>query len=196
MLDVVRDYRQECIDRTKAARARMAEAARKAQRALQEREEAEQALRLQREAEIEARQAARAQKELAQFQWRKMSYRLLASEKRRAKVAETAPIEFTPQPFNSRRTIRTIIEQVAAAAGVSETDIVSERRTASVVMPRQFAMWRARNETPQSLPAIARMFGGRDHTTCLHACRKTEQRLAAGLIPQALLATIPKGVDV
>jgi chromosomal replication initiation ATPase DnaA len=56
--------------------------------------------------------------------------------------------------------------------GVSRDDIVSARRTANIVRPRQVAMYLAKTLTLRSLPDIGRRFGGRDHTTVLHAVRK------------------------
>src|SRR5262249_42617089 len=50
----------------------------------------------------------------------------------------------------------------------------SSRRTANVVRPRQVAMYLAKTLTLRSLPEIGRRFGGRDHTTVLHAVRKIE----------------------
>ncbi|WP_394072640.1 helix-turn-helix domain-containing protein [Roseixanthobacter glucoisosaccharinicivorans] len=58
--------------------------------------------------------------------------------------------------------------------GISRCDIVSQRRTANVVKPRQIAMYLAKTLTPRSLPDIGRRFGGRDHTTVLHAVRKID----------------------
>jgi chromosomal replication initiator protein len=51
---------------------------------------------------------------------------------------------------------------------------LSSRRTANVVRPRQVAMYLAKTMTLRSLPEIGRRFGGRDHTTVLHAVRKIE----------------------
>jgi chromosomal replication initiator protein len=51
---------------------------------------------------------------------------------------------------------------------------LSSRRTANVVRPRQVAMYLAKSLTLRSLPEIGRRFGGRDHTTVLHAVRKIE----------------------
>ena len=51
---------------------------------------------------------------------------------------------------------------------------MSSRRTANVVRPRQIAMYLAKTLTLRSLPEIGRRFGGRDHTTVLHAVRKIE----------------------
>lgn len=50
----------------------------------------------------------------------------------------------------------------------------SERRSQVVSRPRQIAMYLAKQLTPQSMPAIARRFGGRDHTTVLYANRRIE----------------------
>lgn len=55
--------------------------------------------------------------------------------------------------------------------GIRSNDLLSRRRSRSVVRPRQMAMYLARNLTRHSLPEIGQFFGGRDHTTVLHACR-------------------------
>jgi chromosomal replication initiator protein len=63
---------------------------------------------------------------------------------------------------------------VARQYNVSRADLLSSRRTANVVRPRQVAMYLAKMLTLRSLPEIGRRFGGRDHTTVLHAVRKIE----------------------
>jgi chromosomal replication initiator protein len=63
---------------------------------------------------------------------------------------------------------------VALRYNVSRGDLISSRRTANVVRPRQIAMYLAKTLTLRSLPEIGRRFGGRDHTTVLHAVRKIE----------------------
>jgi chromosomal replication initiator protein len=69
--------------------------------------------------------------------------------------------------------------QAAACAEfrVSPEELLSSSRAARVARPRQVAMYLAREMTGESLPAIGRHFGGRDHTTVLHAWRRTAQRL-------------------
>jgi chromosomal replication initiator protein len=57
---------------------------------------------------------------------------------------------------------------------VSRQELVSNRRTRVIVKPRQIAMYLAKTLTPRSFPEIGRRFGGRDHTTVLHAVRKIE----------------------
>ncbi|MDI4664691.1 hypothetical protein K9U40_10175 [Xanthobacter autotrophicus] len=71
-----------------------------------------------------------------------------------------------------RITIAQVRKVVAAHYGVSVVDLCSQRRTAAVVRPRQIAMYLAKMLTLRSLPEIGRAFGGRDHTTVLHATRK------------------------
>ena len=63
---------------------------------------------------------------------------------------------------------------VARHYNVSKTELLSNRRTRTIVKPRQVAMYLAKIMTPRSLPEIGRRFGGRDHTTVLHAVRKIE----------------------
>lgn len=70
--------------------------------------------------------------------------------------------------------IEDIQKIVAQHYNVSRSDILSSRRTATVVRPRQIAMYLAKTMTLRSLPEIGRRFGGRDHTTVLHAVRKIE----------------------
>jgi chromosomal replication initiator protein len=63
---------------------------------------------------------------------------------------------------------------VARQYNVSRADLLSSRRTANVVRPRQVAMYLAKTLTLRSLPEIGRRFGGRDHSTVLHAVRKID----------------------
>ena len=53
--------------------------------------------------------------------------------------------------------------------------VVSARRAREVARPRQIAMYLAKQLTPRSLPEIGRRFGGRDHTTVIHAVRQIER---------------------
>jgi chromosomal replication initiator protein len=79
------------------------------------------------------------------------------------------------RPQEPRRVkIEDIQRVVARQYNVSRSDLLSSRRTANVVRPRQVAMYLAKTLTLRSLPEIGRRFGGRDHTTVLHAVRKIE----------------------
>jgi chromosomal replication initiator protein len=72
-------------------------------------------------------------------------------------------------------TIENIQKTVADYYKIRVSDLLSERRTRSVARPRQLAMALAKELTNHSLPEIGDAFGGRDHTTVLHACRKILQ---------------------
>lgn len=71
--------------------------------------------------------------------------------------------------------IEDIQKVVAVHFNVSKADLLSSRRTRTIVRPRQIAMYLSKTLTPRSLPEIGRRFGGRDHTTVLHAVRKVEE---------------------
>ena len=75
--------------------------------------------------------------------------------------------------------IEDIQKVVSQHYNVSRADMLSARRTRTIVLPRQIAMYLAKNVTPRSLPEIGRRFGNRDHTTVLHAVRKIENLLAS-----------------
>lgn len=72
-------------------------------------------------------------------------------------------------------TVDNIQKTVAEYYKIKMSDMLSKRRTRSVARPRQMAMAMAKELTNHSLPEIAESFGGRDHTTVLHACRKIKE---------------------
>jgi hypothetical protein len=65
-----------------------------------------------------------------------------------------------------------VVDAVSKLFDIPVIDILSKRKTAKVVLPRQVACYLARETTLQSLPEIGRAIGGRDHTTVLYAWRK------------------------
>ncbi len=82
------------------------------------------------------------------------------------------------------RQTRSIAEIKAAACkrfGISDEELISSARTARLAWPRQVAMYLSRELTQESLPAIGREFGGRDHTTVLHAWRRTGERISKNI---------------
>tara|TARA_B100000614_G_scaffold66623_1_gene58995 strand:- start:4866 stop:6392 length:1527 start_codon:yes stop_codon:yes gene_type:complete len=72
-------------------------------------------------------------------------------------------------------TVDNIQKTVADYYKIKVSDILSKRRSRSVARPRQVAMALSKELTNHSLPELGNLFGGRDHTTVLHACRKIEQ---------------------
>ena len=91
---------------------------------------------------------------------------------------------------NERKvTVDMIQKAVAEHYSLKQADLISERRARAVARPRQVAMWLAKQITTRSLPDIGRRFGGRDHTTVLHAVRRIEALKAED-------ATLARDVDV
>jgi chromosomal replication initiator protein len=77
-------------------------------------------------------------------------------------------------------TLDNIIKTVAEYYKVKVADILSKRRSRSIARPRQMAMALAKELTNHSLPEIGDHFGGRDHTTVIHACRKIKELIQEG----------------
>lgn len=74
-------------------------------------------------------------------------------------------------------TLEDIQEVVANRFNLKISDLKSKRRTKTLVYPRQIAMFLSRELTASSFPEIGREFGGKDHTTIIHACRQIEKAL-------------------
>ncbi len=84
-------------------------------------------------------------------------------------------------------TLTDIQEVVARRFQLKISDLKSKRRTKTLVHPRQIAMYLSRELTNSSFPEIGREFGGKDHTTIMHACRQIEKAIAKD---QALVTTL------
>jgi chromosomal replication initiator protein len=74
-------------------------------------------------------------------------------------------------------TVSGIIEGVAKFNNLRSADITGKRRTRALTRPRHIAMYLARQHTQLSFPELGREFGGRDHSTIQHGCRKIEKEL-------------------
>jgi chromosomal replication initiator protein len=85
--------------------------------------------------------------------------------------------------FGRPRAARPTLDQIQRATcdvfGLTREELLSASRAARLAWPRQLAMYMARAHTGASLPAIGQAFGGRNHTTVMHACGKVEARLAS-----------------
>jgi chromosomal replication initiator protein len=97
-------------------------------------------------------------------------------------VGRTITLEMTQEVLadllrasERRITIDEIQKKVAEHYNIRLADMHSARRARAVARPRQVAMYLAKQLTPRSLPEIGRKFGGRDHTTVIHAVRKIEE---------------------
>jgi chromosomal replication initiator protein len=76
------------------------------------------------------------------------------------------------QESERKITIHIIQKRVADHFNLKTSDLTAKRRTKNIVLPRQIAMYLCRTLTEHSLPEIGSQFGGRDHSTVLHACEK------------------------
>jgi chromosomal replication initiator protein len=88
---------------------------------------------------------------------------------------------------NRQVSVENIQKTVADFYKIKVADMYSKKRPASIARPRQIAMYLAKDMTKKSLPEIGELFGGRDHTTVLHAVRKiTEERTRNSELNQQL----------
>ena len=97
-------------------------------------------------------------------------------------VGKPVTIEFTRETLadllrahEKKVTIDDIQRRVADYYGLKMGDMLSARRAVEVARPRQVAMYLAKKLTPRSLPEIGRRFGGRDHTTVMHAVKRIDE---------------------
>lgn len=94
------------------------------------------------------------------------------------KIDEAFAEDVLAEMFRASRrriTIDEIQRRVSEHYRIRQAEMVSARRAREVARPRQVAMYLAKQLTPRSLPEIGRKFGGRDHTTVIHAIRQIER---------------------
>lgn len=110
---------------------------------------------------------------------RLVAHNQLSGEAISVEMAETVLRDLLRVREAKRVKIEDIQRIVCKQYNVSKADLLSSRRTRTVVRPRQIAMYLSKTLTPRSLPEIGRRFGNRDHTTVLHAVRKIEDMIRA-----------------
>jgi chromosomal replication initiator protein len=94
-------------------------------------------------------------------------------------LAAVALRDLAPSGEPTRIRIDDILKVVGRHYNVGRADLLSPRRAQAIVRPRQVGMYLAKKLTARSLPEIGRRFGGRDHSTVLHAVRKIEELMAS-----------------
>jgi len=92
-------------------------------------------------------------------------------------LAEDVLKDIFPEKETKPITIQAIQHEACRYFSISRGELTSKKRTQTIVYPRQVAMYLARELTDFSLPKIGKEFGGRDHTTVLHATTKIEKLL-------------------
>jgi chromosomal replication initiator protein len=110
---------------------------------------------------------------------RVVAYGSLTGRAATAELAGEVLAGLYPELTPRRRSVEDIQACICETFGLSREQLVSASRAQPVAWPRQLAMYLARELTDATLPAIGRAFGGRNHTTVLHACRRTAERMAA-----------------
>ncbi|MBB3729622.1 chromosomal replication initiation ATPase DnaA [Nonomuraea dietziae] len=93
-------------------------------------------------------------------------------------LAEVVLKDLITTDASSEITIATIMAKTAEYFGISIDDLCGSSRSRALVNARQIAMYLARELTDLSLPKIGQQFGGRDHTTVMHAERKIRSLIA------------------
>jgi chromosomal replication initiator protein len=91
---------------------------------------------------------------------------------------ETLAEHFGVEASANRPTVESIAQRVGRYFQVEPRQLQARSRTRGTLLPRQIGMYLARQLTELSLQQIGAYFGGRDHSTVLHACRKVEKALA------------------
>ncbi len=91
-------------------------------------------------------------------------------------VAQRQLKDFFSSPLQNNVTVDVIQRTVAAYFNLSANELKGKKRTRAVAFPRQLAMYITREITESSMTDIGLEFGGRDHTTVMHACQKIESR--------------------
>lgn len=100
-----------------------------------------------------------------------------------------------PPPAPHRITVEAIQEAVSTYFSITTTEINSARRTRQLAFPRQIAMFLTRELTDLSLPKIGEEFGGRDHTTVLHAYDKITRELKSDPVLDKIITELKTKIE-
>ncbi|NLW45615.1 MAG: chromosomal replication initiator protein DnaA [Syntrophomonadaceae bacterium] len=100
-----------------------------------------------------------------------------------------------PPPTPRQITIESIQEAVASYFSITVADLISKRRTRQLAFPRQIAMYLSRELTELSLPMIGDTFGGRDHTTVLHAYDKISRDLKTDPVLEKIINDLKSKIE-
>ena len=108
---------------------------------------------------------------------RVVAYSSLTNKNISLELATEALKDIISNPKSEEITVNRIKEKVSTAFGIKMDDFNSKKRTRTIAYPRQIAMYLSRELTDLSLPKIGNEFGGRDHTTVIHAHDKISKDL-------------------
>ncbi len=108
---------------------------------------------------------------------RLIAFASLTGEKIDINLANTALKDIINYNKNRDININFIKEKIVEHFKIRPSDLTSNRRSRNIVLPRQIAMYISRELTDLSLPEIGASFGGKDHTTVMHACTKIKEKI-------------------
>jgi chromosomal replication initiator protein len=91
-------------------------------------------------------------------------------------------------------TLDDVLDSTCAHFSLTRAELLSPSRARHIAWPRQLAMYFAREHTGATLPAIGAAFGGRNHTTVLHACRRAAERAASDPAAADMLRTLSERI--
>jgi len=106
---------------------------------------------------------------------RLVAYATITNKPMNMTTATEALKDILPPPAPKKITIESIQKTVAKYYNLEVSDLLSKKRNKQLVSPRHIAMYLCRKLTDASFPQIGEQFGGRDHTTVIHAYEKVEQ---------------------
>ena len=126
---------------------------------------------------------------------RLIAYSSISKTPLNLKNASIALKDILPPPKPIKITIEAIQKAVTKHYDTDMKDLVSKKRNREFVFPRQLAMYLCRRMTDASSPQIGYQFGGRDHTTVLHACNKIESILSTDSDLKTTIEILMKKID-
>jgi chromosomal replication initiator protein len=119
-----------------------------------------------------------------------IAYAELVGKPITVEIAQQQLKDIFASPRQANMSIDIIQRVVAEYFSLSPNDLKSKKRTQNIVYPRQLAMYIAREITEYSTTEIGQAFGGRDHTTVMHACQKIEERIKTDPTASAMIQTL------
>lgn len=126
---------------------------------------------------------------------RLVAYATLNNKPLNMNTAAEALKDILPAPRPKKITIENIQKAVAEYYGIQMGELLSKKRNKQLVYPRQIAMYLCRKLTDASYPQIGEQFGGRDHTTVLHAYEKVEKDILNDNEMKKIITQLCKKID-
>lgn len=123
-----------------------------------------------------------------------IAYAELVNKEVTVEVAQRQLKDFFSSPLQNNITVDVIQRTVADYFNLSPNELKGKKRTRQVAFPRQIAMFIAREITEASMTDIGLEFGGRDHTTVMHACQRVESRMRTDPTLEDVLQTLNRRI--